>query len=47
MPHHFFLVLLLERLQLPLPVTVATCEGCQVSLTSVGSTEQLAHSVDA
>ena len=35
-------LLLLERLQLPLPVTEATC-----ALTSGGSTELLAHSVDA
>ena len=27
-PLHLFRVLLLERLQLPLPVTQATCEGC-------------------
>ena len=31
-PPHLFRVLLLERIQLPLPVTEAVCEGCHACL---------------
>ena len=35
-PPHLFRVLLLERLQLPLPVTEATCNGCHEPLDTLG-----------
>ena len=38
-----FLVLLLERLNLPLPITEATCNGCHDLWTHTDDTEQRAH----
>ena len=35
-PPHLFRVLLLERLQLPLPLTEATCNGCHEPLDPLG-----------
>ena len=35
-PPHLFRVLLLERLQLPLPLTEATCNGCHERLDPLG-----------
>ena len=35
-PPHLFRVLLLERLQLPLPLTQTTCNGCHERLDSLG-----------
>ena len=35
-PPHLFRVLLLERLQLPLPVTEAICNGCHEPLDTLG-----------
>ena len=38
-PIHLFRVLLLEKLQLPLPVDEAVCSGCHAPLDPLGATE--------